>query len=91
MGLRTTTVVWLESTLRHGDLLLLVEQSMYSGTQAVSLLPFPMQSNLLNLRPITELGQVIEARFAKNFRVCHITPNYFVNDTRGQFAFKRPN
>jgi hypothetical protein len=42
------------------------------GTQAVSLLPFPMQSNLLNLRPITELGQVIQARFAKNFRVCHI-------------------
>jgi hypothetical protein len=33
-----------------------------------------MQSNLLNLRPITELGQVIQARFAKNFRVCHIDP-----------------
>jgi hypothetical protein len=71
VGLRTTTVVWLESTLRHGDLLLLVEQSMCSGTQAVSLLPFPMQSNLLNLRPITDFGQVIEGRFEKNFRLLH--------------------
>jgi hypothetical protein len=70
VGLRTTTVVWLESTLRHGDLLLLVEQSMYSGTQAISLLPFPMQSNLLNLRPITDFGQVIEGRFEKIFRFC---------------------
>ena len=44
---------------------------MCLGTQAVSLLPFPMQSNLLNLRPITDFGQVIEARFEKNFRVLH--------------------
>jgi hypothetical protein len=46
---------------------------MCLGTQAVSLLPSPMQSNLLNLRPITEIGQVIEARFEKKFRVCHKT------------------
>jgi hypothetical protein len=72
VGLRTTTVVWLESTLRHGDLLLLVEQSVCSGTQAVSLLPFPMQSNLLNLRPITDFGQVIEGRFEKIFRLLHM-------------------
>jgi hypothetical protein len=88
VGLRTTTVVWLESTLRHGDLLLLVEQSMCLGTQAVSLLPFPMQSNLLNLRPITEVGQVIEAVLGKNFGVLHKSYKKFVNDTPEQFAFK---
>jgi hypothetical protein len=40
-----------------------------------------MQSNLLNLRPITELGQVIGVRFEKKFRVCHKCYKKFVNDT----------
>jgi hypothetical protein len=33
---------------------------MCLGTQAISLLPFPMQSNLLNLRQVNDFGQVIE-------------------------------
>jgi hypothetical protein len=45
VGLRTTTVVWLESTLRHGDLLLLVEQSMCFGNTSrfASAVPYAEQ------------------------------------------------
>jgi hypothetical protein len=63
VSLCTTTVVWLESTLRHGDLLLLVEQSLMLGTQAAAV---PYAEQPVKSTPNDFIGQVIEAVFAKS-------------------------